>query len=270
LPRWVDEGSAIGRADDMKFSHVFISRPRREAEELAAMLAPLGLQTVVQPAFDYVALDAYKADPETCAELESSAAGDVVVFTSPRAVTHGLSQLPRETLLRLKIAAIGPATTSALAAAGIPVAIASAEGFTSEDLLASLADQSASGSGRPGKAFVLAAPGGRQALVEGLRKQGWQARTLMVYQSEPVALDQDALAMLEDVAGLLAVWTSGNAMNALSQRLPPAAWFRICQGEWLVISERLRRLARAYGPPRIHLASGPDNGAILAAIRSLL
>jgi len=52
LPRWVDEGTASGRADDMKLSHVFISRPRREAEELAAMLAPLGLQTVVQPAFD--------------------------------------------------------------------------------------------------------------------------------------------------------------------------------------------------------------------------
>ena len=234
------------------------------------MLAPLGLQTVVQPAFDYVALDAYKADPETCAELESSAAGDVVIFTSPRAVTHGLSQLPRETLLRLKIAAIGPATTSALAAAGIPVAIASAEGFTSEDLLASLADQPASRSGRPGRAFVLAAPGGRQALVEGLRKQGWQARTLMVYQSEPVGLDQDALALLQDATGLLAVWTSGNAMNALSQRLPPATWFRICQGEWLVISARLQRLARAYGPRRVHLSDGPGNPAIQSAVRALL
>ena len=93
---------------------------------------------------------------------------------------------------------------------------------------------------------------------------------VMVYRPEPVAVDRAALALLEDAAGILSVWTSGNAMNALSQRLPPASWFRICQGEWLVISERLRRLARAYGPTRIHLASGPGNGAILAAIRSLL
>lgn len=254
----------------MRLSHVFISRPRREAEELAAMLASLGLQTVVQPAFDYVALDPHQADPQTCAELESAAVSDVVIFTSPRAVTHGLAQLPREALLRMRVAAIGPATASALAAAGIPVAISSAEGFTSEDLLASLASLPAAGSGRPGRAFVLAAPGGRQALVEGLAKQGWRARTLMVYRPEPVALDKAALALLEEASGLLAVWTSGNAMNALSQRLPPGTWFRICQGEWLVISERLRRLARAYGPPRIHLASGPGNGAILAAVRSLL
>jgi uroporphyrinogen-III synthase len=252
----------------MKLSHVFISRPRREAEELAAMLAPLGLQTVVQPAFDYVALDPHKADPQTCAALESAAVRDVVIFTSPRAVTFGLEQLPREALLRMRVAAIGPATASALAAAGIPVAISSAEGFTSEDLLASLASLPAAG--RPGNAFVLAAPGGRQALAAGLAKQGWQARTLMVYRPVPVALDRAALALLEEASGLLAVWTSGNAMNALSQRLPPATWFRVCQGEWLVISERLRRLARAYGPPRIHLASGPGNGAILAAVRSLL
>jgi len=59
-------------------------------------------------------------------------------------------------------------------------------------------------------------------------------------------------------------------MNALSQRLPPAAWFRICRGEWLVISERLRRLARAYGPSEIHLAGGPGNVALLASIRGLL
>lgn len=254
----------------MKFSHVFISRPQREAEELAAMLAPLGLQTIVQPAFDYVALDAHRTDPQTCAELEASAARDLLVFTSPRAVTHGLAQLPRDALLRLRVAAIGPATVSALAAAGIPVAISSAEGFTSEDLLASLAAEPAPGSSRPGRAYVLAAPGGRQTLVEGLAKQGWQATMLMVYRSEPVALDKAALALLDDATGVLSVWTSGNAMNALSQRLPPATWFRLCQGEWLVISERLRRLARAYGPARIHLASGPGNGAILAAIRSLL
>ena len=59
-------------------------------------------------------------------------------------------------------------------------------------------------------------------------------------------------------------------MKALSQRLPPASWFRICQGEWLVISDRLQRLARAYGPANVHLAGGPGNPAILAAIRSLL
>jgi len=254
----------------MKFSHVFISRPHREAEELAAMLAQLGLQTVTQPAFDYVPLEARMDDPQTFAELEAASAMDLVVFTSPRAVTHGLAQLPRELLFRVQVAAIGPATASALVAAGIRVAVASPDGFTSEALLEALAAESSAGSVRRNRAFVLAAPGGRKTLIEGLVELGWQARMLMVYRSEPAELDQEELALLKEAEGVLTVWTSGNAMNALSQRLPAAYWFRLCRGEWLVISERLSRLAHAFGPARVHLASGPGNGAIVATIRSLL
>jgi hypothetical protein len=59
-------------------------------------------------------------------------------------------------------------------------------------------------------------------------------------------------------------------MKALSHRLSPAAWFRVCQGEWLVISDRLERLARAFGPAGIHLAQGPGNAAIASAIRNMV
>jgi uroporphyrinogen-III synthase len=116
----------------------------------------------------------------------------------------------------------------------------------------------------------VAAPGGREALLEGLSAAGWRVGTLMVYRAEPAPLDAVALAELETATGVLSVWTSGNAMQALSRRLPPTAWSRLCRGEWVVISERLRRLAGAYGPGRIHLAGGPGNDALLAAIRSLL
>jgi uroporphyrinogen-III synthase len=248
----------------LKFSHVFISRPRQEAEELAGMLAPLGLQAVVQPAFEYLALDARVSDPAGYARLEAARPGDLVVFTSPRAVEHGLAQIPRALLRRLRVAAIGPASGAALATAGIPVAASAGESYTSEALLAALELEP------PGQAFVVAAPGGREALLDGLLGLGWQAGMLMVYRAEPAALDRAALARLNAAVGVLSVWTSGNAMQALAQRLPPAAWSRLCQGEWLVISERLRRLARTWGPGRIHLAEGPGNTALLAAVRSLL
>jgi len=254
----------------MKYSHVFISRPRRESEELAAMLAPLGLRTVIQPAFDYVALDAREQDPAICEAFDYAAAADLVVFTSPRAVEHGLAQLPREVMLQTRIAAIGPATAAALSAAGLRVDVSPSGGYTSEALLETLAVESRIEANPERRAFLLAAPGGRQALAEGLSAQGWNVSMLMVYRSEPAALDRESLAQLDEASGLLSVWTSGNAMNTLSQRLPPATWFRICRGEWLVISERLRRLARAYGPSEIHLAGGPGNVALLASIRALL
>lgn len=256
----------------MKFSHVFISRPRQEAEELAGMLAPLGLQTIVQPAFEYVALDARVSDPAGYAKFEAAAAGDLVVFTSPRAVEHGLAQIPPALLRRLRVAAIGPATGAALAVAGIPVSVSAGAGYTSEALLAALvATQGKTRALEPqGQAFVVAAPGGREALLDGLSAAGWQAFMLMVYRAEPALLDRAALAGLEAASGVLSIWTSGNAMQALSQRLPPAAWLKLRRGEWLVISERLQRLARTWVPSRIHRAEGPGNSALLAAVHSLL
>jgi uroporphyrinogen-III synthase len=254
----------------MRFSHVFISRPQHEAEELAAMLEGLGLRAVVQPAFDYQPLDAGADAPESFDELETARSSDLLVFTSPRAVSLGLPQLPREVLLYARVAAIGPATAQALAASGIPVGVTARTGYTSEDLLETLAGEPVKASNARPAAFIIAAPGGREALADGLARLGWRVRFIMVYKPVPAELDRAALSALADAAGLLSVWTSCNAMTALAHRLPTAIWFQICQGDWLVISERLRRLSRAFGPSRIHLSSGPGNGAILAAIRALL
>jgi len=253
----------------MKFSHVLISRPRRESIELAAMLEPLGLQSVIQPAFSFLPQDARSLQPEVFAELEMAGSDSLLVFTSPRSVTHGIPQLPEGLLFRARVAAIGPATARALAEVGVRVNVVPARGFTSEDLLESLSGQVAGSSSAPPFAFIMAAPGGRQKLLEGLTKSGWQSRLVEVYKPEPSDLDKAALAALQDASGILCIWTSGNAMKALSQRLPPATWFQLCQGDWLVISERLKRLARAYGPARIHLASGPGNADLLSSIRGL-
>jgi uroporphyrinogen-III synthase len=250
------------------FSHALITRPRPQGDELAALLAPLGIECVVQPAFEYVPVDAAAGQPDACAALRSVGPRDLVLFTSPRAVSYGLPQIPVTSLGRARVGAIGPATARALQAAGVRVSLRAADGYTSEALLESLAGEPPPSAGSA--AFIVAAPGGRTALAETLEAQGRAVHTLMVYRAEPAAIDRAALGRLERANGILSVWTSANAMNALSQRLPPASWFRVCLGDWLVISDRLRRLARAYGPPRIHLAGGPGNDAIVNAVRALL
>ncbi len=254
----------------MNFTHVFITRPRQESEELAAMLADLGLHTVVQPAFSYHALDLREGQEEVIEHMKSAGAGSLVVFTSPRAVIHGVPQLPNDVLFGSRIAAIGPATAKALDAAGVRVSVRPAGGYTSEDLLETLARHAELQSGDHAAAFIISAPGGRRKLFEGLHALGWQPRMVMVYKPERSDLDKQTLSALQGASGILSIWTSGNALKELSQRLPPAIWFKLCQGEWLVISKRLQRLARAYGPNRIHLASGPGNAELFSAIRSLL
>ena len=99
---------------------------------------------------------------------------------------------------------------------------------------------------------------------------GWRVHMLWAYRAEPAPLAADEIARLRHAHHVLSVCTSGNTLKALSQRLPTAAWFRVCQGPWVVISERLERLARAYGPPQIARARAPDNAAIVAAVRALL
>jgi uroporphyrinogen-III synthase len=254
----------------MTFTHVLISRPRGESIELAAMLEPLGLKAVIQPAFSFLSQDARSLQPEVFSEMETAGADSLLVFTSPRSVAHGIPQLPEGLLFRARVAAIGPATARALAEIGVRVNVVPAQGFTSEALLECLSGQLVGGGSTASFAFMMAAPGGRKKLKEGLTGLGWKTRLVKVYKPEPSALDKAALAALQDASGVLCIWTSGNAMKALSQRLPPATWFQLCQGDWLVISERLKRLARAYGPARIHLASGPGNADLLSSIRALV
>jgi len=254
----------------MSFTHVFISRPRRESEELAAMLVPLGLQTVVQPAFNYFPADIALAQKEIFAEMGRAGAGTLVVFTSPRAVEHGLAQLPHAIRFQSRIAAIGPATAAALGDAGIRVNITPENGYTSEALLETLTRQGFPGGAEGPFAFIISAPGGRQTLFESLGQAGWRARLVHAYRAEPAELDRQELEKLREAAGVLSIWTSANAMNALSQRLPPATWFQLCRGDWLVISDRLKQFARAFGPARIHVAGGPGNRELVSAVRALV
>jgi uroporphyrinogen-III synthase len=254
----------------MRFSHVFVTRPRQESEELVAMLAPLGLQVVVQSAFDFRQRDVVSDQPEVLADLEGDNDPRLLIFTSPRAVRFGLAQLPHELIKKQKIAAIGPSTANALSAAGVFVNVRPASGFTSEALLDSLVKDSSGFISPQKSAVILAAPGGRTKMEDRLVKLDWTVQTLMVYSRENAELDKQALESLKGARNILSVWTSGNAIKALSQRLQPATWFQICGGEWLVISGRLKRLARAYGPTQVHLSPGPTNSELFRAIRATM
>ena len=254
----------------MQFSHVFLTRPRSESSDLATMLAPLGMQPVIQPAFDFQQLDATAGQAAVMAALESGALAPLLIFTSPRAVQFGLGQLPVGLTRKVKVAAIGPATASALEAAGVTVTVRPSTGYTSEALLHALQENSAGFVTADRSALILAAPGGRRKLAKGLAERNWSTQMLMVYERKNASLNKQELGKLHEAEKIISVWSSTNAMKSLSQRLPPASWFRLCQGEWLVISNRLRRLARAYHPSEIHLSTGPGNSELFTAIRGLL
>jgi uroporphyrinogen-III synthase len=224
---------------------------------------------IVMPAYDFHERMLFA---DQISGLQRAAAGPqapLLVFTSPRSVEFGLGQVPPDVLAGAQVAAIGPSTARLLEASGICVNIRPQRGYTSEDLLESLSRQEKANGRQPRPAFILTAPGGRTTLKEGLLAQGYEPHMLMVYESRSTELLPAAVAAIENAATLLAVWTSANTMHALSQRLPASCWSRLCRADWLVISERLQRLARAYKPAHIHLAAGPANADIAAAVKAL-
>ena len=254
----------------MPFSHILITRPQQEARELADLLAPSEAEVVILPAYDF---HVSKLFSDQISQLQQAVAGPIpplLVFTSPRAVEYGLDQIPRDVLPRARIAAIGPSTAGLLEKAGINVMLQPQQGYSSEILLESLVRESGTSSGRAHPAFILTAPGGRTALQEGLQAQGYEPHMLMVYGRRSAELAASAITAIEHAETLLAVWTSANTMNALSQRLPAPCWSRLCRADWLVISERLQRVARGFSPRRIHLAAGPTNSDITEAIQTLM
>ena len=254
----------------MRFSHVFIARPAQESQQLAALVLPLGVKPVLQPAFVFRAVEAASEQPVLVQQLEGSIEGPLLIFTSTRSVEFGLPQIAVDVLSRCRIAAIGPATSLALQAAGVQVDIRPTGGFTSEALLQTLKTNGVGLKSAGKSAFILAAPGGRRKMEESLTAIGWSVERLMVYRREQAPLDKKELEQLQSADRVLSVWTSANAMQSLSQRISPAHWFKICQGEWLVISDRLMRLSRAYGPAEIHQSSGPGNQDLFYAIKGLM
>lgn len=239
-------------------SHVLVTRPNPEGDELASRLASAGLDAVTLPAHGF------EADPPKHWPDWKGTAHRLAVFVSPRAVRFGLKALPEGYLDGARVAALGPATASALEANGLVVDLQPQEEATSEGLL-----QSTGLSDRHGTAVILCAPGGRQALQLGLEQRGWTVHVQPVYRRHPLPLDPERVAALTGARSILSVWTSGLAMDHILGELPPATARRVCEGTFLVISRRLAARARALGAARIELADGPGNDALLSAITRL-
>ncbi len=247
------------------FDCLLITRPQAEAEALAALLSLQDIDMVLQPAHEFSQADISPAELEAIESAAVTGPAPLLVFTSTRAVQFALPQLPLPLLQNCRIAAIGPATAAALQDAGLKKVLLPETGYRSEDLL-----QTLDAHGVPTRhAWIVAAAGGRQALLEGLRQRGVDARMLLVYRRQPAPVPEENQRVLQNSRKVLSVWTSADAMQQLSRGLSPAAWRQVCAGEWLVVSQRLARSAESHGATVVRQAAGPGNTELAAAIREI-
>ena len=163
-----------------------IRRPA-EGDGLAPRLRALGAEVIETPAIAIVDVEWDRVDP---------AGYDWVLFTSANAVDRFVSSLrDARAFGTAKVAAIGLATSAALARRNIVADLVPAEAIAE-----SLLDALPAG---PARALLPRAAVARDVLPDGLRSRGWTVDVVDVYRTEPVApevVDADVLTFLSSSA----------------------------------------------------------------------
>jgi uroporphyrinogen-III synthase len=239
---------------------VVITRPAGTAAALARRVCALGGVPLLLPGLALRGM----ADPAAASTGLHAALGDeLLIFTSPAAVRHAAALLPLATTA--SVLAVGQGTARALRRHGIAAPLTplrqDSEGLLDHPVLHDL---------RGRRVALIGAPGGRGMLREELAARGARLRELHVYRRVPPRLDRrhtDALLQLPVSARVLL--SSIEALQNLHDRLPAAAWARLCAAPAVVSSERLAAAARTAGFTRTVLAASALSADLLdAAMRA--
>lgn len=169
-----------------------VTRPPGQAASLTRRLEALGARVIEFPTIRIRP----PSDPAPLRRAARSAATfDWIVFTSVNGVAALLDAVRAdgrspETLRRVRLAAIGPATADALREAGLPVEVVPDE-FRAEALADALREAAPLHGAR---VLLPRADGARPALPERLRAAGARVDQVTAYETAPGDPDEEALA----------------------------------------------------------------------------
>jgi len=245
---------------------VVVTRAREQAGELVQALATLGAEVIAAPTI--------RIEPLPDLEPLRAAVADVaryrwIVFTSQNTVQVVLEQLPAwgfgpADLARARVAAIGPATGSALAARGVQVDLLPA-GYVQEELVAAMATQ---GGLRGARVLIPQAETARDALSEGLRAEGAVVDVIPVYRTVP-AMDDGAALAREILAGRVdaVTFTSSSTVQSFARAVGDAA-AKSDRYAAAVIGPVTAATAREYGlPVAIEAEEYTTDGVVKALVK---
>lgn len=234
---------------------VLVTRPAHQAEGLCRLIEAEGGTAVRLPLLTIEP----RANPADAQRL-LAAGHDLWIFTSANAVRHALPLIGGRFPARL--AAVGPATANALAAAGGASATTPLAGASSEALLA-LPEL---GQIPPGaRVLVVTGEEGLRALEDGLAARGARVERAEVYRRVPLPYPPEAVAAALRRSDVI-VATSAQSLAHLVRLTPPEARKALLKKPLVVPSARVVETARELGftqPPRV--AEPVSDAALCAA-----
>jgi uroporphyrinogen-III synthase len=237
---------------------VAITRPVGTGRALARRVRLAGGVPFLLPGSRLAAADAPAA---ARAALETALASDLVIFTSPAAVSFARRLAPLRT--RAGVLAPGVGTRQALRNAGCRnVVVPTRE--DSEGLLALPEVQEVRGK----RVGIIGAAGGRGMLEHAIASRGAQVMHAHVYRRMPPRLDRRHAWALrrESRKPLYVLVSSAEALANILAGLPDDARLRLLAGHAVASSERLAEIAQQAGFARVLRAGSAHAAQMLAEI----
>jgi uroporphyrinogen-III synthase len=235
---------------------VLVTRPAHQAENLCRLIEAEGGTAVRLPLLT-IEPGAHAAE----ARRLLAAPRELWIFTSANAVRHALPLIAGDWPPRL--AAVGPATGAALAAAGQDAAQPLA-GASSEALLELPELQQVAGR----LILVVTGEGGLRVLEQGLAARGALVERAEVYRRVPLPYPPEAVAAALRRSDVI-VATSGESLEHLVRLAPEASRAALLKKPLVVPAARVVEKARELGfsqPPRV--AEPMSDAALVSACAS--
>lgn len=186
---------------------VVVTRPREQAASLADPLAHLGAEVLLAPTIRIVPRP---WDDEVAAVVADLREYRLLIFTSVNAVHVflGYLELPQAALAGLTVAAVGPATASALEERGVTCDVLPDE-YVAEGLVAAIQRDGAAPAGT--RVLLPAARRHRPVLPDALRAAGALVDVLAVYDT--VDAESLELPVARLAAADFVTFTSGSTVR---------------------------------------------------------
>ena len=249
---WFERRPLFGR-------RVVVTRAREQASKLRARLEQLGAEVIELPSIAIEPIDFSLPALDDYAWLVFTSVNGVDAFFDRGLAAAGLDA---RALAGLRVAAIGPGTTDAIARHGVHADLVPPR-FVAESLLEAFPDPE-----RPGaRVLVARAARARDVLPEGLAARGYEVDVLPVYETAPVAPEPGDLARVRagevDAITFTSSSTVANFCDAVGPLPAP-------QPAVISIGPVTSQTARDLGL-RVHTEADPHtiDGLVAAVLASL-
>ncbi len=236
---------------------VLITRPRDQAESVAAYIVEKGGSPLIFPTLEILPMEPTMGWP---AFVESLNNADIAVFTSANAVRQVISQFP-DLHSTCQIAAIGVATQMALSEYGVVCNWLPMRDYRSEGLLELPVFQAIKNK----KIIILAGEGGRDYLQDVLTERGANVQKIATYRR---VCPQQGTAPLEQFLARnnLKIMVS-TSLEGLTNLLALSAGLGdLLELPLLVISDRMVAGAKEMGFKAVIRAENAGNEALVRAL----